>query len=241
MLDGHISICMIGRNKLFRMALRSLLGKVSNFDVVSEADEADKIFSMPQSQAEQEDMVDLILFDMSEDYDELIKGLYRLHHRLPKIPIVVMNDNITIKVLQMCLDGGASGYLTRDISFDALQHSLQLIALGEKVFPTHLADLLVNNSASWGMPELTTADRSEVGLSGRECEILHCLVCGDSNKLIANKLKIAESTVKVHMKSLLRKVQAGNRTQAAIWALKNGLVEAPENSRVEAPAAALHA
>jgi DNA-binding NarL/FixJ family response regulator len=61
------------------------------------------------------------------------------------------------------------------------------------------------------------------GLSDRELEILRCLVNGDANKVIANRLAITEATVKVHMKSLLRKIKAGNRTQAAIWALHHGL------------------
>src|SRR5690606_27993835 len=61
------------------------------------------------------------------------------------------------------------------------------------------------------------------GLSEREMEILRCLVNGDANKVIANRLDITEATVKVHMKSLLRKIKAANRTQAAIWALNQGV------------------
>ena len=59
-------------------------------------------------------------------------------------------------------------------------------------------------------------------LSNRESEILHCLVDGSSNKAIARRLEITESTVKVHMKSLLRKINAANRTQAAIWGMEAG-------------------
>jgi two-component system nitrate/nitrite response regulator NarL len=54
-------------------------------------------------------------------------------------------------------------------------------------------------------------------------QILRCLLNGDSNKMIANHLNITEATVKVHLKSLLRKINASNRTQAAIWALNNGI------------------
>ncbi len=60
-------------------------------------------------------------------------------------------------------------------------------------------------------------------LSQREIQILACLVRGDSNKAIANHIVITEATVKVHIKSLLRKINVTNRTQAAIWALNNGL------------------
>ncbi len=117
------------------------------------------------------------------------------------------------------MGAGAHGYLIKDISVEALLQSLLLVMLGEKVFPTHLATLLVN-----GMPN--TAPASIVtshGLTERECQVLRCLVQGDSNKMIANRLNITEATIKVHMKSLLRKINATNRTQAAIWALNNGL------------------
>ena len=60
-------------------------------------------------------------------------------------------------------------------------------------------------------------------MSQREVQILRCLLSGDSNKMIANQLSITEATVKVHLKSLLRKINASNRTQAAIWALNNGI------------------
>jgi two-component system, NarL family, nitrate/nitrite response regulator NarL len=62
------------------------------------------------------------------------------------------------------------------------------------------------------------------GLSPREQEILQALVTGASNKLIAIKLGITEATVKVHLKTLLRKIDVSNRTQAAIWAMNNGFV-----------------
>jgi two-component system nitrate/nitrite response regulator NarL len=60
-------------------------------------------------------------------------------------------------------------------------------------------------------------------LSSRELQILGCLVEGASNKVIANQLAITEATVKVHLKSILRKINASNRTQAAIWALHHGV------------------
>jgi two-component system nitrate/nitrite response regulator NarL len=75
------------------------------------------------------------------------------------------------------------------------------------------------------------------GLSEREEQILRDLVKGLSNKIIARKLDIAEATVKVHMKSILRKIRVANRTQAAIWALENGYAANnlhPELPRLEA-------
>ncbi len=102
--------------------------------------------------------------------------------------------------------------------------------LGEKVLPTHLAALLVKGILSSAPTRINTANSH--GLTEREVQILQCLVQGDSNKMIANRLGITEATVKVHMKGLLRKISATNRTQAAIWALNNGF--APNFAPTEA-------
>jgi two-component system nitrate/nitrite response regulator NarL len=98
------------------------------------------------------------------------------------------------------------------------------VMMGEKVFPTHLAALLISgriNTSAFDMPS------ARKGLSQREVQIVRCLLNGDSNKVVANHLNITEATVKVHLKSLLRKINATNRTQAAIWALNNGFANEP--------------
>jgi two-component system nitrate/nitrite response regulator NarL len=206
---------LFGRNKLFREGLKSLL-KGSQFDVVGEADDVGMIDLDP-------DVVPgLILIDLSSNPSHIVDDLNHLGSILPDSPVVILNDNLCSNTLASCLAAGASGYLMKDISLDALLISLQLVVLGEKVFPTHLAALLVNGVAN-AVPANIPADNT-YGLSEREMQILQCLVQGDSNKLIANRLSITEATVKVHMKSLLRKINVSNRTQAAIWALNNGLL-----------------
>jgi two-component system nitrate/nitrite response regulator NarL len=206
---------LFGRNKLFREGLKSLL-KGSQFEVVGEADDV----SMFEIDADLEP--GLILIDLSSNPSHIVDDLNHLSSALPDSPVVILNDNLCSNTLASCLAAGASGYLMKDISLDALLISLQLVVLGEKVFPTHLAALLVNGVAN-AVPASVPADNS-YGLSEREMQILQCLVQGDSNKLIANRLSITEATVKVHMKSLLRKINVSNRTQAAIWALNNGLM-----------------
>jgi two-component system, NarL family, nitrate/nitrite response regulator NarL len=84
------------------------------------------------------------------------------------------------------------------------------------VFPTNLASMLLDLNCT------TSPLNSVHGLPPREQEILQTLVTGASNKMIANRLGITEATVKVHLKTLLRKIDVNNRTQAAIWAMNNG-------------------
>ncbi len=103
--------------------------------------------------------------------------------------------------------------------------------MGEKVFPTHLAQLLVSSRGDELGQDVPPRRK---GLSQREVQILRCLLNGNSNKMIANHLNITEATVKVHLKSLLRKINASNRTQAAIWALNNGIGDQAADARAMA-------
>jgi DNA-binding NarL/FixJ family response regulator len=110
-----------------------------------------------------------------------------------------------------------SGVLTYGLSIDAFLRSLQLIRSGERVFPRDLAQGRRPQGLPLGTPSRPDGDR----LSPREKEILTHVVKGHSNKVIARHLSITEATVKVHLKSVLRKLRVENRTQVAIWALAN--------------------
>jgi two-component system nitrate/nitrite response regulator NarL len=112
-------------------------------------------------------------------------------------------------------------------SREVLIKSLELVVLGQLVLPTELITSLLNRAeasdAQW--PQGRPSDRRVVPegqrtgrLSAREAEILRHLMEGAANKVIARKLDVAEATVKVHIKAILRKVGAANRTQAAMWA-----------------------
>jgi two-component system nitrate/nitrite response regulator NarL len=90
---------------------------------------------------------------------------------------------------------------------------------GEKVLPSTLASMLASDSRS-GNGALINAQKN---LTEREKQILQCLLNAYSNKHIARALNISEGTVKVHLKSLMKKISAGNRTQAALWARNNGI------------------
>jgi two-component system nitrate/nitrite response regulator NarL len=111
----------------------------------------------------------------------------------------------------------------KDLSPDALIWSLQLIALGEKVFPSNLASIIATGGAGGDGKRATGEAPSNGNLSERDVRILSCLLLGQSNKRIAQGLNLTEGAVKVHVRSVLKKINAQNRTQAAIWARDSGL------------------
>ncbi len=129
---------------------------------------------------------------------------------------------------------GIDAVLSQDISSEVLRRSLDLVMLGQTLFPPpspHPAWEPPSSGLSAPIPFPVIAGRSsapakpmgerDVVLSQRETQVLRWLVDGASNKVIAREMQITETTVKAHIKGLLRKIRATNRTQAAIWALEN--------------------
>ena len=143
--------------------------------------------------------------------------LQQLREAYSEARIVVLASDLTVDALRDAMNAGADGFLMNDVSPEALLQSLELVMLGEKVFPTNLAAMLLDLSNA---PSPLNLVRGV--MTPREHEILQALVTGSSNKMIANRLDITEATVKIHLKTLLRKIDVNNRTQAAIWAVNNG-------------------
>ncbi len=152
-----------------------------------------------------------------------------LRDRFPNQRIALIMDNYSIEdVINAFATRAVDGYFVKAISCEPLAASLRLIAMGEKVLPSELAESLCNNfaiaSPGW------TGSCVGANLSNREVEILRCLVAGESNKVISRRLSIADATVKVHIKAILRKLLLHNRTQAAIWAVQRGLTAEPPSA-----------
>ncbi len=203
-----VTVFLIDPNRLFREGLKRVLDN-TRFDVVGQA------ASLHESTAS---AADLILIDPAAG-DITAETFQTLRSSHPRARIVVLTAELNAQHLAVTLQAGANGYLRKDIAGEALMQSLTLVMMGETVFPTELAALLINSRTG----SLIEPPMHRKGLSPREMQILRCLLNGSSNKMIANHLHITEATVKVHLKGLLRKINASNRTQAAIWAMNNGV------------------
>lgn len=144
------------------------------------------------------------------------------HHRHPSARIVILATEFDYDAMLGAFRAGAQGYLTNDLPWERLAGYLDLIAFGEKIFPSKLADKLIGETMD-GVSCASAATIDSVNLSAREKEILQRLISGLPNKIISRQLTISEATVKVHVKAVLRKLGVANRTQAAIWAAGQGL------------------
>jgi two-component system nitrate/nitrite response regulator NarL len=213
---------LIEPNRLFRQGLKHLLAG-TRFEVGTEFNTVELALDAGESAG----TPDLVISGQPVKDEAELRTLREV---FPTARIVVLADDLSVDVLRVAMGGGADGFLIKTVSPEALIQSLQLVVIGEKVFPTNLAAMLLDMTASGPL-------NSVRGVSPREQQILQLLVTGASNKMIAIRLGITEATVKVHLKTLLRKIDVNNRTQAAIWAMNNGFTD----DSAPAPTPALHA
>jgi two-component system nitrate/nitrite response regulator NarL len=214
-ITSVIEVTLVGGRRLQRGWLRQSLVQ-SGFVVVAERSN----FSSVQTKLVEKGVPQLVLAKFSRQSDKDFEGLRRLRDAAPDWRIVVLSTELNLADLVSVLRAGADGYLVSEISLEVLSLSLLLVMSGEKVLPGSLADVLASDRCEF---RVSTASRDHHHLTERERMILQCLTKGYSNKVIARILNITEGTVKVHLKSLMRKISVVNRTQAALWAGSRGI------------------
>jgi two-component system nitrate/nitrite response regulator NarL len=210
-------ITVIGPRSFLRAGLVSLLSTIE-FEPIEEADDfrdlRDRIGAKPSS--------DALIVCLVRGIEEITSAVTDIRAWGPTARIVFVVAKLDLDIVNACFVGGAYGYLLETISPDALRASLKLVIAGEKVFPSELASLFPVLVSKFRSPEPSNSVLPECDLSRRETQILRCLTDGQSNKVIAKNLEIAETTVKVHVKRILRKAHVANRTQAALWGVAKG-------------------
>jgi two-component system, NarL family, nitrate/nitrite response regulator NarL len=218
-----IRVALLSRNELAREGLRRILMS-QDFVVCNSAADATSLEFEVSSEGEPH----IIIVDKVPGSDAL-ESCRELSERYPRARLVLLADNFEIEEVALAFGSGIDGYFVKEISCEPLVESLRLVALGEKVLPSQLANNL--GAISLGSVAEDWHDNiSASGLSEREVEILWCLTTGMANKVVSRRLHISEATVKVHVKAILRKLKVANRTQAAIWAVKHGFERQSEQA-----------
>jgi two-component system, NarL family, nitrate/nitrite response regulator NarL len=154
--------------------------------------------------------------------DNILEACDQLATMFPRAKHVLTASDFRLEDMILAFEKGVHGLILGGASCDQFAGAIRLVALGERVLPGKVADYLVGRRPS-EIVDTPAQSQAVSGLSHREIDILNHLVDGDANKVIARRLNIAEATVKVHVKTILRKLQLANRTQAAIWATKHQL------------------
>ncbi len=160
--------------------------------------------------------IDLLLMDLAMPGMGELEGFFFIRRQYPKLPVVVLSGSNNTQVIRSILDGGARGYIPKLASSDELMRALRMVTSGEIYAPNIMFASANDNDTEHPELEVVTA---------RQRDILVLLSDGMSNKLIAKALGITEGTVKQHLKSLYKRLDIQNRTQAIRAASTMGLIE----------------
>lgn len=221
-----IRILVVDDHTLFRRGLTALLARDPNLSVVGDAADA----GQAQRKA-QELQPDLILLDNHLPGVNGVDALPALREAAPAARILMLTVSEDEDDLAAALRGGAAGYLLKTIEGDALTAAIQRAMHGDSVIAPEMTSKLVAayRGAAAGPPSAATPAASAVesaiaSLSPREVDILRGIARGASNKEIAREHGIAETTVKIHVQHILRKLDVSSRVHAAVMATEHGLL-----------------
>lgn len=217
-----IRILVVDDHTLFRRGLTALLARDPQFDVIGDAADAGEA----QRRA-QELQPDLILLDNHLPGVNGADALPALREAAPAARVLMLTVSEDERDLATALRNGACGYLLKTMESDALAKAILRAMRGEAIVADEMTGKLVAayrdaadqpNQTQSGPPASPIAQ-----LSPREQEILRCIARGASNKAIGRELGIAETTVKIHVQHVLRKLDVGSRVQAAVIATEHEL------------------
>ncbi|MFO1465680.1 MAG: response regulator [Steroidobacteraceae bacterium] len=222
--DDKIRVLVVDDHPLFRRGLTALLSSDDGLLVIGDAADAGE--AQRKAEALQPDV---ILLDNHLPAVTGVDALPALRAASPRTRILMLTVSENEEDLAAALRGGASGYLLKTIDGDALSSAIRRAVAGDSVIAPEMTAKLVAafrqaSNAPGSSPEAAAAQPAAAELSPRETEILVEIGRAASNKEIARRLSIAESTVKVHVQHLLRKLDVSSRVQLAVIAKSRGLV-----------------
>src|SRR5512141_2047377 len=217
-----ITILLVDDHKIVRQGVRAYLHTLADIQVIAEADSGAAAI-----QAVEQYHPNVVLMDL-EMPGELdgIEATRQIRKRHPETQVIVVTSHHQDEYIFPAVRAGAISYLLKDVEPEELAEAIRKAAQGEAVLDSRVASRILQ--------ELQGIRKDEVNpfteLSDREFEVLRLIAAGKSNAEIAEALVIGESTVKTHTANLLRKLHLDDRTQAAVYAWKQGIVQRGKKS-----------
>lgn len=232
-MNSSICLLLVDDHTLFRRGLKALLSQDERFDVAGEAGDIGEALRSVQRQRP-----DVILLDNHLPGVRGVDAIASLKDAAPGSRVLMLTVSEDENDLAAALQAGADGYLLKTVESDQLADTIVKVMEGESVISPEMMTKLVSvfrarpvmptplapaPAAPPAPPPVPAEAPGLQPLSPREREILLLIARGDSNKLIARELDIAETTVKIHVQHILRKLGLSSRVQAAVFATSRGL------------------
>jgi NarL family two-component system response regulator LiaR len=207
-----IRVLLVDDHPVVRQGLRALLSTQDGIEVVGEADDGDVAVSAAERLSP-----DVVLMDVVMPAMDGVEALRRIVERRPQTRVVMLTSYADERRAMEAVDAGASGFLLKDASPRDVVSAIRAAHRGEAVLHPAVAAKL--------MAERRRPPAAHSDLTPRELEVLRLVARGLQNKRIAAELHLSEKTVKTHVSAVLRKLDVTDRTQAAMYAVRERLVE----------------
>lgn len=213
----RIRVLLADDHDLFRSGVRRLLESAAGLEVVGEARTGQDAVRLVEELAP-----DIVLLDISMPGASGIDAARLIKTTSPRTGVIMLTVHADEEFLFEAIKAGAMGYLLKDASAEELVRAIHVIYEGEGLLAPTMAAKVMREFAR--TRETRDLGRILTPLTHREVEILQHVAAGLANKEIAHKLSISERTVKNHLSNIMEKLHVNSRTQAAVYALRSGLV-----------------
>jgi len=214
-----IRVFLVDDHTVVRRGMRAFLDMLPDMQVIGEAADGQAALDELAVLDKADDLPDVVLMDLLMPRLDGVAATHAIKQRHPDVQVVALTSFSEAERIHAALEAGAAGYLLKDAEADELADAIRAARLGEvhldPVVARKLTQLLV-------APENTTT-----ALTAREREVLVLVAGGRSNQEIADALVISERTARTHVSNVLVKLGLASRTQAALWAIREGLAPAP--------------
>jgi len=212
-----IRVLLADDHALFRQGVRRLLEGAGDIEVVGDAETGEESVRLAEDLAP-----DIVLLDVTMPSLSGIDAARMIKASSPRAGIIMLTVHADEEFLFEAIKAGAMGYLLKDCTPDELIRAIRVVHSGEGLLaPTMAAKVMREFARTRETKDLAAV---HLPLTQREVEILQHVTTGLANKEIANRLSISERTVKNHLSNIMEKLHVNSRTQAAVYALRRGLV-----------------
>jgi DNA-binding NarL/FixJ family response regulator len=213
--EAPIRVFLVDDHRVVRSGVSAYLLLLADMEMVGDA--ADGLQALERIATLERDatLPDVVLMDMSMPVMGGIAATREIKSRWPVIEVVAMTSFVEEAMVREALEAGAAGYLLKDADADEVAQAIRAALAGQMHLDPSVARLLAD---SVRRPRPAKAD-----LTPREREVLGLLAQGASNRQIAEKLVVSERTARTHVSAILGKLGLASRTQAALWAVREGL------------------
>ncbi|MCL2525164.1 MAG: response regulator transcription factor [Betaproteobacteria bacterium] len=213
-MNQKIRVLLVDDHTLFRSGIRSLLQRHEDFEVVGEA--GDGLEGIKRTRSLRPDVV---LLDLHMSGVSGLEAVKVIVEEIPEARVLMLTVSEDAQDLMDALRTGACGYLLKNIETDTLVDAIRRAARGESVVSQQMTAKLIEGVRTPHKGDLP-AERDR--FSPRERDIMASLAHGESNKEIARRLDLAESTVKIHVQNIFKKLNMSSRVQVALYAVEHG-------------------